>query len=259
MKKNEIFRKGYGIIHNFIAKELINSSMDRILKIEENINFLAKPIESYSKPIVSLFNVGFPSKQKIIYLDQFIEINEIIESAVTHIKKIFNPSLIYAYEITIFKKELDAPALSIHQDSWYHPFKLSPVKFEYFSYYIPLTDFSEDTSLLGLATFNQFDINKIYRPLHIINNDDLHLNDNRDILSLADKELDYPKLGAGDCVIFEIRTPHNSKPHLSSKSRYALSIRFSIADIIINDLEKSKGNFVNQFRKHGKKIFLGPL
>jgi hypothetical protein len=251
---NKLMPDGYTLLPNFISESEISHILKKLGDFESNPpKYRNKVLDC---PMVTLFVAGYKEEQIVIDLEDFKEVKDVINKISKDVKNRLGPNQLYVYEITIFKKKKGSPSLFLHQDSWYHPFKLSNKIFEYFSYYIPLTPFVGDSSLLGLVSVDNINLTTIYKPRHIISGVPISEDDNLENLPDLYGSLKYPEMNAGDCMIFEIRTPHNSREHSTDEIRYALSVRLAVVDPVIEKLEKSHANFVNQLRTHGKKILL---
>lgn len=249
-----LFNNGYSITPNFITQSVIDDLLNKIDYFKRNCDLIKNKISDFDVPVVTFFVAGFKNDQLIIKLNDFNIIKNIIELMKLDIVNKFNPEKLFAYEITIFEKKKGSPKLVLHQDSWYHPFLLSENKFEFFSYYIPLTNYiDKDSSRIGIINLNNINYKENFVKKHIITGDDLSKINSK--LLLVEKDIYYPDLFAGDCLIFEIRSPHLSLEHTTIESRFALSVRFGIVPPKINDLNESHANFVEQLKKFGDKIF----
>jgi hypothetical protein len=251
---NKLNRDGYNLLPNFISNSDIDKILKRLYELENNTQNYQPAV--LDRPMVTLFVAGYKNEQIIVDLEDFKELKDVLNKISIDVKNKLNPHQLYVYEITIFKKKKGSPALFLHQDAWYHPFALSSNLFEYFSYYIPLTPFVGESSLLGLVTLNNIDINIAYKPRHIISGLPIVENDNSQAMLNLEEKIKYPEMNSGDCMIFEIRTPHNSREHDVDDIRYALSVRLSTVNPVINKLELSHANFVEQLKLYGKKVFL---
>ena len=253
MKNNDL-EKGYLIRQQLLPTNLLKIILDKVKHYE------SKGIKQNifdEKPFVNIFVAGFPDDQFIINIDEFQEIKQLLNIIKLDIEKLFKTNKLYVYEITIFKKKKGSPSLTLHQDSWYHPFKLSDNLYEYFTYYLPLTKFDDHSSQLGIIDINEVDLKKKYKEKHIISGLDLKETINIKKESLPVDNINYLNMEIGDALIFEIRTPHNSKEQkLGIDDRYALSIRFANTNPIIQNLNSSRAKFVEQLRKYGLNSFI---
>ena len=252
----ELSRKGYQVLGGFVSKDKTELVLEEIFEKETQSEAYRPDRADNSKPFVTIFVAGFRDEQIIVPIDQCKHLSTLVKKAADDINRRFDPEVIFAYEITVFKKRQGSPALELHQDAWYHPFELSENKFEYLSYYIPLTSFDKATSQLGLISWEHIDLNVSYQEKHIIDGTALHKQNEKQELTFRESDIEYPVMNSGDCCIFEIRSPHNSAPHDIAKDRYALSIRFGTTWPKLSKIGEARANFVKQLKQNGFESFL---
>jgi len=251
----ELFSSGFQVQKDFVPTPVVEKAKDEIMAFEVKNGESDVLLNAIDEPVVTVFVAGYKNEQAICPLSRLPKVKDIVDAAVKDVIERFNPYNLFAYEITVFKKKMGSPELKLHQDSWYHPFILSEKKFEYFSYYIPLTEYDGDSSKLGLVDWTDIDLEKVYNERHIINGSVLDSNSKKPDLNADNLTVKYPNMRAGDCCVFEIRTPHNSLAHVSKQDRYALSIRFGACRPEYEVTQLSRANFVKQLREQGSDAF----
>ena len=254
-QKSPLITKGYAVVQRFASRDAVSEAFSEIFNLADEGESQTQQAHEFKEPIVTIFVAGFQNEQIIRPLSQMPCIKVLLDLAAKDVLERFDPACLFAYEITVFKKKQGSPPLQLHQDSWYHPFELTKNKFEYFSYYVPLTPFDENSSLLGLVDWSSLKLDTKYNERHIIEGQALNKTSDRPDMPSNIEEADYPPMDIGDCCIFEIRTPHCSREHGDSPDRYALSIRFGSTMPKLSVTENSRANFVRQLKKYGLDSF----
>ena len=157
----ELYESGFHVQKDFVPLRIVAEAKDEIVAFEANKDASYVALNAIKEPYVTVFVAGYKNEQVICPLSRLPRVKEIVDAATKHVIDRLNPENLFAYEITVFKKKMGSPELKLHQDSWYHPFILSEKKFEYFSYYIPLTEYDGDSSKLGLVNWADIDLKKL--------------------------------------------------------------------------------------------------